>query len=184
MADADPDSDSGSSTPTNSNGWNLFTTLEENNPAEWLLNFDNTNTGIKNIDTTGFEPIDFFRIFFPMQAIDLMVTETNRFGDQFVQTSQLKDKSRKKEWFHLENVEIEAFIGLQIAMGLNVKPAEKDHWQVMFWLTYTHYKLVLSWNRYQLKESFLHFCPRRIPRGTLGHNPLFRIQPLLDIIFS
>ena len=68
----------GSTTPPDSNGWCVLGQPETNDAADWLLEFNNTNSGcIHNIDTSKFQPVDYFKLFFPTEAIDMIVNETN-----------------------------------------------------------------------------------------------------------
>jgi hypothetical protein len=78
---------------------------------------------------------------------------------------------------------MQAYIALQIAMGINSKPELADYWST-YWLTSNKFSDVMSRNRYQLLNTFLHFNDndQRVARGQDGYDPLFKVRPLLDII--
>ena len=68
-------------------------------------------------------------------------------------------------------------------MGLYQKPAHADYWSG-FWLAALPFSFVMSRNRFELLKAFLHFnnIENQIARNEEGYNPLFKIQPLLDIV--
>ncbi|CAG5133940.1 unnamed protein product [Candidula unifasciata] len=135
-------------------------------------------------DTTGFLPINFFKIFFPDTAIDLITREVNRYGENHLSQYTGSAKYKKLTWDNTDAVEISAFIGLHIGMGMCCKPAVSDYWSKNFWLNETAYSRAMSRNRYQLLHRNLHFNNNdvRNERGQPGYDPLFKLRPLLDII--
>lgn len=149
--------------------------------SDWLPDFKE-RPGIL-IDTTRFEPIDYFYTFFPHEAFTLIATETNRYADQFFDTPvDFSPSSRFHSWSETSADEMKAFVALQIAMGLCNKPAISDYWNT-YWLTTTNFGDVMPRNRFELLQTFLHFndVANQVPRAQEGYNPLFKIQPLLDI---
>lgn len=78
---------------------------------------------------------------------------------------------------------MEAFVALQIAMGLCNKPAISDYWST-YWLTRVKFREIMSRNRYENLSYALHFTnnTERIPAGEEGYNPLFKMKKLLDIV--
>ena len=68
-------------------------------------------------------------------------------------------------------------------MGLSQKPANADYWSG-FWLTALPFSFVMSHNRFELLQAFQHFnnIENQIARGEESYNPLFKIQPPLDIV--
>ena len=75
-------------------------------------------------DTNGLEPVDYFRLIFDDRVIDLIFTETNRYASQFLEQQkehlERHPKARAHEWekTKLTKKEIEAFLGLLLAMGI------------------------------------------------------------------
>ena len=82
-------------------------------------------------DTDGMAPIDFFRLMFDDSVFDLILTETERYASQYLEReSEYLDnhpKARAHDWrkSQLTTKELEAFIGLLIAMGLCGFPTQR-----------------------------------------------------------
>ena len=120
----------------------------------------------------------------PEAAFELISVETNRYALQyFDDPADLRPSSRFLSWIDTSNSEIKAFVALQIAMGLCQKSTIRSYWNE-FWLTYTPFNSIMSRNRFKLIQTFLHFnnSNMQVPRGQRGFSPLFKIQPLLDIV--
>ena len=168
--------------------WETLNDSETNNPREWLMNFDENSAGINRSvldDAEGRDnPTAFFRLFFPDVAFELIMDETNRYADQVLQGIELSPHSRKRKWKPVDLIDVNAFIGLQIGMGMCKKGAAVDHWRQILWLNETPYIKVMSRDRYQIISSFLHFNDNTdyIPRGQDGYDALFKIRKLLDIL--
>ena len=166
--------------------WEVLDPDEEFELEEWLPNYDRRRGVL--VDTTDFEAIDYFRMFFSDQMLEHIMTETNRYGDSVfrekVNAGGDNIPYRTKQWKHVDFEELSAFIGLQIAMGLCSKSALEDYWEISNWVTYTPFTKVLGRNRYQLIHSCLHFNnnDNRIDRGEVGYDALFKVRPLLDFV--
>ena len=161
--------------------WEIY---EDIDPFEstWLQKFT-PRPGIL-VDTSEFAPVDFFYLFFPNEAFELISTETNRYAIQYLDsTADFEPSSRFHAWSDTSPDEIKAFVSLEIAMGLCQKPAHADYWSG-FWLTAVPFSSVISRNRFELLQTFLHFSnvEEQVPQGQDGYNPLFKIQPLFDIV--
>lgn len=114
----------------------------------------------------------------------LISEHTILFAEQFFDNpSDLTQHSRFQKWTDTSPNEIQAFVALQIATGLNCKPSVKDYWR-KYWLTETKFGSVMSWNRYLLLSTCLHFSNNEqvVQWGEEDFNLLFKIQPVLDII--
>ena len=161
--------------------WEVY---EDFDPYEsvWLQDY-NEKQGIL-VDTTNFTPVDLFHLFMPEAAFELLSVETNRYALQyFDDPADLPPSSRFLSWTDTSKAEIKAFVALQIAMGLCQKPTIRSYWN-KFWLTYTPFNSIMSRNRFELIQTFLHInnSNMQVPRGQRGFSPLFKIQPLLDIV--
>ena len=150
--------------------------------SEWLQDY-NERRGIL-VDTSNFAPVDFFYLFMPDAAFELIYTEINRYALQYLDDpADLPPSSRYLSWSDTSKAEIKAFVALQIAMGLCQKPSIRSYWSE-FCLTYTPFHSIMSRNRFELIQTFLHFnnTELQVARGQIGFNPLFKVQPLLDIV--
>ena len=67
--------------------------------------------------------MDFFNLFMPEAAFELISVETNRYALQcFDDPADLLPSSQFLSWTDTSKAEIKAFVALQIAMGLCQKP--------------------------------------------------------------
>ena len=106
--------------------WEIY---EDIDPFEstWLQKFT-PRPGIL-VDTSEFAPVDFFYLFFPNEAFELISTETNRYAIQNLDsTADFEPSSRFHAWSDTSPDEIKAFVSLEIAMGLGQKPANVEYW--------------------------------------------------------
>jgi hypothetical protein len=138
------------------------------------------------VDTSGYAPLDFFLLFFPNEAFDLISEQTNRYAQVFLNTSQLPKYSRFLKWQDTSPEEIKAFIALQISMGLCQKNEIEDYWE-NWWLTNTAFGKVMSRDKYELLSSFLHFADNSVQRpkkGEDGYDFLWKIRDLMTLCES
>ena len=99
------------------------------------------------MDTSDFDPVDYFSLFFPDEAFYLMVEQTNKYAlDFFDCPAELPKCSRFNSWNDTNLDEMKAFVALQIAMGLSNKNELEDYWET-WWLTHTPFSMVMSRNR-------------------------------------
>ncbi|XP_014669491.1 PREDICTED: LOW QUALITY PROTEIN: piggyBac transposable element-derived protein 4-like [Priapulus caudatus] len=137
-------------------------------------------------DLTDADPLTFLSLFLSDHFWDILVLETNRYAQQYLEAEDtvLKPKSRYHDWYEVTIVEMKAFFALHLAMGLVDKAELTDYWQ-LFWLTETPgFNKVMPRNRFQIILSFLHFVNNddRISRGEPGHDRLFKIRPIIEEI--
>ena len=161
--------------------WSVY---DDNDPWEpdWIPPFSG-HTGVL-VDTTDFSPVDYFRLYFPENAFELMVEETNSYALQFLDsTVDLSVGSRFANMKPVTIEEMKSFVALQFAMGLCNKHSIKEYWST-WWLTNTPFTQVMSRNRYQQIASFHHFADNTVDRpgkGEPGYDALWKIRPLLNI---
>jgi len=161
--------------------WQPYDDLDCFHP-EWIGDYKRRRSIL--VDTSDYLPVNYFQLFCPDSVFDVLETEVNRFASQKLdQTSALPPHSRHHSWQDTDAAEMKAYVAMNIAMGLCTKPAIPDYWST-YWLTKTPFNNIMSRNRYQLLSSFLHFNnnENQIARGEPGYNPLFKVQPLLDIV--
>ena len=68
------------------------------------------------------DPLELFSAFFDDTLIGLIVTETNKYAKLC-----LESEGKQSTWSSTE-VEIRAYLGFHILMGLNHKPEIRDYW--------------------------------------------------------
>ena len=144
--------------------WEIY---EDINPFEstWLPKFTES-PGIL-AEATEFSPVDFSYIIFPDEAFTVISNETNRYAGQCLDTP-VEPSSRFHAWNDTSPNEIRAFVALEIAMGLCQKPAHSDYWSG-FWLTAVPFSFVMSRNRFELLQTFVHFSnvEEQVRRGEM-----------------
>jgi hypothetical protein len=65
-------------------------------------------------------PIDCYRHFVTDEIIDLMVRETNRYAEQYLQTHDISRRSKSRSWKPMTDAEMFKFFGIIIEMVLIV----------------------------------------------------------------
>ena len=73
-------------------------------------------------------PIDCYRHFITDEIIDLMVRETNRYAQQYLQNHETSRRSICHQWKPTTNEEMLKFFGIIIEMGLVQMPKLKYYW--------------------------------------------------------
>lgn len=161
--------------------WDVYDFHDPYSP-DWLPSYQRRRSIL--VDTSDFSPLNFFKLYFPDTVFELMAEETNRYATQYFDAPlDLPPHSRLHKWEDTSVDEMCAMTAIQITMGLCAKPSLSEYWNG-FWLTRTDLPSIMSRNRYQLLQTFLHFCDNsnRVERGMPEYNPLFKVQSLLDIV--
>ena len=73
-------------------------------------------------------PIGCYRHFITDEIIDLMVRETNRYVEQYLQTHDISRRSKSRQWKPTNDVEMLKFLGIIIEMGLEQMPKLEYYW--------------------------------------------------------
>ena len=139
------------------------------------------------VDTTDFNVIDYFELFFHDNLYETIAKETNLYAEQFFDNPvDVSQKSRFNDWKETSKEEIQSFLGLEIGMTLCQKPSVESYWS-QYWLNATPaYGQVMPRKRYEILKSFLHFNNNEnyISRGEENYDPLFKIRPILNEVDS
>ena len=138
------------------------------------------------VDTKGFEPIDYFRLFFNDDIINYLVIETNRFAEQFTRDNNLKRRSRAHKWYPTDPVEMKQFLGLTFLMGIIQKPTIQMYCSNNSLYSTLIFKQVMQRDKYLLILKFLHFNDNDNMPGATEPNPdkLFKIRLLIYHLFE
>lgn len=127
-------------------------------------------------------PIDFFKMYFTEEMIELLVEETNRFAKQYLDSQQLKAKSRSLQWKEVNSSEMKVFMAIIFAMGLVQKQDLQEYWSTNEILSTPFFSKTMTRDRFLLIMKFLHFNnnTNHVPRGENGYDPLFKIRPFYE----
>lgn len=125
-------------------------------------------------------PVDNFKLFFPESVFELMSTETNRYPEHFFdRPSELSPQSCFSKW--KPTTKQEGLHGIanrdRTLTGVIIEnngPHLGFLWAGLDWWCHTIDLFCCS---------FLHFCDneKKLQKSELEYNPLYKIQPLLDL---
>nr|XP_039256060.1 piggyBac transposable element-derived protein 4-like [Styela clava] len=104
--------------------------------------------------------------------------EKERIGNNSSQRSYIN------EWKPVTANEIKVFIGIILAMGLVKKPHLKNYWSKRPIYASSFYSGLMPRDRFLSISTFLHLNDNThwVPYGQVGHNPLHKIQPFLNLL--
>ena len=74
--------------------------------------------------------LDYFRLYFTDRVTNLIITETNRYAQQYleIEGQNLRRHSILQHWVPTDNDEMCALLGLLMLMGIVHKPRVAMHW--------------------------------------------------------
>ncbi|XP_050299757.1 piggyBac transposable element-derived protein 4-like [Anthonomus grandis grandis] len=124
-------------------------------------------------------PLDIFSLIVDDEIISHIVTETNKYAQQKIRSSQKTKGSRINQWTATNNDEIKKFLGLTMWMGLVRLSTLSDYGSTRSIYNLAVPRALMSRNRYQLLLSMVHFNDNKtiVPGKRLG-----KIKPLVDIL--
>ncbi|CAF1601898.1 unnamed protein product [Didymodactylos carnosus] len=102
------------------------------------------------------DPIDCYRHFVTDEIIDLMVRETNRYAEQYLQTHEISRRSKFRQWKPTTNEEMLKFFGIIIEMGLVQMPKLKYYWSSSQLYGLEIIRTAMSRERFELLLKFWH----------------------------
>jgi len=127
------------------------------------------------------EPVAIYEQFVTDEIIRLMVTETNRYAQKFINEQALKRNSRVHEWKETNPVEMKQFLGTMLLMGVVQKPKIADYWSTNPVIGTPFVNTIMTRNRFQLLLKFWHFSDSdNAPEG----DRLYKLQGLCDVLLS
>lgn len=140
------------STPNNSqSNWKAVTGTNQKN-----FNFMG-NSGPLVILDEDMGPMDYFKLFCTDEIIQLMVIETNRNAQQFLNTQQITRGSRFSFWQPINQNDMEKFMGLLMWMGLVKMTSIADYWSKAERYKNGVAPKTMSRNKFELILRFWHF---------------------------
>ncbi|XP_041421552.1 piggyBac transposable element-derived protein 4-like [Xenopus laevis] len=138
-------------------------------------------SGVK-VDTSNFEPINFFHLFLTEAILQDMVQYTNVYAEQYLAQNPLPRYARAQAWHPTDIAEMKRFVGLTLAMGLIKVNSLESYWDTTTVLSIPIFSATMPRNRYQLLLRFLHFNDnsRAVPPNDPSHDRLHKLRPLID----
>ena len=136
------------------------------------------------VDMANKTPLDFFGLLVTEQMLEHIVQQTNLYAQQFLNSSDLRPRSRANLWEKQpHNIdELRKFLALVIVMGIIHFPSIEDYWVKSWPFSNSTFSSVLKRDRFTLLLKFLHLNDNSqyIPKGQPGHDPLYKIRPFMD----
>ena len=117
-----------------------------------------------------------------------MLEETNRYGDQYVESHQdhlanhLRARPHDFVKRHFSRSELLRFFVLMITMGIIDLPSVKDYWSTSWPFNTPHFSKLLSHDCFFFLLKFLHLAgnTKQVARGQPGYDKLFKLRPFMD----
>lgn len=103
-------------------------------------------------------PLDYLKLFLDDPIVDLIITETNRYADQYITKKYTSESRRQKYgWYPVTRDEFWAFLGLLLYQAIIIKPKARWYWtkNKMFQTPFSSSFMSLS--RFEKIMKFLHF---------------------------
>ena len=108
--------------------------------------------------------IDFFKVFFTDDMMNMIVTDTNRYASQKQQ--QVPDK----KWVPVTLIELNAWIGLRLYMSVKNLPSVAEYWSMDWMFGHLYPPNVMCRDRFDKISQYLHVADisTNPPRGQPG----------------
>lgn len=123
---------------------------------------------------------DYFRILFPDSLFEHMVEQTNNYALYRQRRSGKSDP----HWHPTDVREMQAYVGLNILMGINQLPDTGMYWASDIFIGNAGFKKTMTSRRFEKLTQYLQLCERdsEPERGERGYDALFKIRHLLDVL--
>ena len=108
-----------------SNSWNE---IESESDDEFMEDHGLVDDVTSASEDNTVHPIDCYRHFITDEIIDLMVRETNRYAEQYLEAHDISRRSKYRQWKPTTYEEILKFFGIVIEMGLVQMPQLNHYW--------------------------------------------------------
>ena len=133
---------------------------------------------------TGKTPLDFWELLVTREILEGIVEQTNLYAQQFLDTHTLGPRSRVHQWLRssFNVLQLMKFLALTLVMGLVSYPRLEDYWTTSWPFASSTFSRIMSRDRFSLVMRFLHLndSTRYIRKGEPGHDPIFKLRPLID----
>ena len=143
-----------------------------------------SNTSIHQQGLEKENVLEIFESFFTDELIQIIVNETNRHAEQFLEKNKdnIKRRSRVKNWRETNCDEIRTFLGLLILQGICSKPESTMYFSNRESIETPFYKRIISEERFHLLQKFLHFANNEEINDRTINRKLFKIAPILNYL--
>jgi len=101
--------------------------------------------------------LDYFELFFDDVMLQIIVKETNRYAQQYMNKAVPKERSRCKKWTDTDEKELRLFFSVLFLQGIVKKPKQEYYWSKRHILQTPIFQQVIQKDRFILLMKFLHF---------------------------
>ena len=121
--------------------------------------------------------LDFFSRFFTDEVWELIVTHTNRYAARLRQQSH---HASIRVWHDVSVIEMKAFIGILILMGICRLPRLRRYWTTKHSYICPRICEIMSLTRFEQIYLFLHLCDsdKEVVAGQTGYDYLFKVRKI------
>lgn len=167
---------------------------EEHDPSfeaydcQWLRNFD-VHSGPQNFDEES-TPIDIFSHFFDNEVLDLLVTQTNLYYEQYIQmkggVETLPAFARARSWTPVSVPELKVFIAVVLYMGLVRLPNYDMYWSKDDLINLQSLSSYMTRDRFYNILAFFHANDNvnEPPRDHPDYNPGYKVDRLANLLIT
>ena len=125
--------------------------------------------------------VQLFGLFFTDYLLRLIVTETNRYDDQSMETAPTRGR-KAMAWHDLTMPELKTWLGLMITMGVVQKKGRIGEYWSTHWLTQTPaFCETMPKTRFLQILRFIHFVDNQ-DTSIDKTNKMWKIQPVIDYL--
>ena len=167
MSDDDVDSD-------------IWIEIESESDPEFMEDHGLVEEVISALEDNVVNPIDCYRHFITDEIIDLMVRETNRYAEQYLQAHEVSSRSKYREWKPTTDEEMLKFFGIIIEMGPLQMPQLHHYWSSSQLYGLEIVRSAMSRERFKLLLKFWHFSNN--DNKDSSQDRLFKLKPIIGLL--
>lgn len=134
-----------------------------------------------NVDDPN-DTVSYFENYFDNDICEHIVTETNRFADQFI--AQNLGAKRISKWDGTSIAELKVFLALLILQGVDSKSTNRMYFSTRECVANQFFKKTMSGRRFELLHKFLHFVDNDSIDNTAPTRKLAKISLLIDMVLA
>ena len=126
-----------------------------------------------NFDKATATPKDYFDLLFKPEIIPKIVENTNGYARWRCDQNDRRDQV----WYDVTSNELNAYLGMNIFMGINQLPSYKDYWSKDQFIGNEGIKSVMPVKRYEKITEYLHVSDRN---NENANDKLSKVRPVID----
>lgn len=128
-------------------------------------------------------PLDFLKLFFTDDFWQLVVSETNRYAEQYLEQhgDTLPQHAIARSWRPVTVPEMKVFMSLHLLMGIVWKPELDHYWSTDAATSTPAFGKAMSRRRWMSIMQFLHFCDNSAPPN---NDKLRKLRPLIELFVN